>query len=118
MFFDCKMVHNEIVGLQEKENQLIVHDLIAEHMVVNEVFQVAAMIEKLPHSWNEFKNCLKHKRKEIKIEDLVIFLKIDEDKKNTKKKSHKSSTIIGVNIVEEAPTKDKKRKKSNGYKSE
>ena len=35
-----------------------------------------------------------------------------------KKKLRKSSTIIGVNIVEEAPTKDKKRKKSNGQKSE
>ena len=44
----------------------------------------------------------------------MIRLKIEEDNRNAKKKSRKSSTIIGVNIVEEAPTKDKKRKKSNG----
>ena len=54
----------------------------------------------------------------MKLEDLVIRLKIEEDNRNAEKKSRKSSTIIGVNIVEEAPTKDKKRKKSNGQKSE
>ncbi|XP_069143283.1 uncharacterized protein [Solanum lycopersicum] len=54
----------------------------------------------------------------MKLEDVVIQLKIEEDNKNAKKKSRKSSTIIGVNIIEEAPTKDKKRKKSNGQKSE
>ena len=54
----------------------------------------------------------------MKLKDLVIRLKIEEDNRNAEKKSCKSSTIIGVNIVEEAPTKDKKRKKSNGQKSE
>ena len=38
--------------------------------------------------------------------------------KTLKRSRDKISTIIGVNIVEEAPTKDKKRKKSNGQKSE
>ena len=41
-------------------------------MVVNEVFQGAAIIEKLPPSWNDFKNYLKHKHKEINLEDLVF----------------------------------------------
>ena len=54
----------------------------------------------------------------MKLEDLVIRLKIEEDNKNAEKKSSKNSTIIGVNIIEEAPTKDKKRKKFNGQKSE
>ena len=57
---------------------------------------------------------LKHKRKEMKLKDLVIRLKIEEDNRNAEKKSRKSSTITGGNIVKEAPTKDKKRKKSNG----
>ncbi|XP_069145526.1 uncharacterized protein [Solanum lycopersicum] len=89
---------------------------LKKFMVAN--FQVATMIEKLPPSWNDFKNYLKHERKEMKLKYLVITLKIEEDNRNTENKLRKSSTIIGVNIVEEAPTKDKKRKKSNGRKSE
>ncbi|XP_069150789.1 uncharacterized protein [Solanum lycopersicum] len=73
-------------------------------MVVNEAFKVPTMIEKLPN----IRNYLKHKYKEIKHEDLVIQLKIDEGNKITKNKSRKSSTIIGVNIVEKVHTKDKK----------
>ena len=36
----------------------------------------------------------------------------------TENKPRKSLKIIGVNIIEEAPTKDKKRKKFNGQNSE
>ena len=40
------------------------------------------MIEMLPPSWNDFKNYLKHKPKEMNLEDLVIRLKIEEDNRN------------------------------------
>ena len=84
-FLDYKMSDSKTVGSQVQELQLIFHDLIAEDMVVNEAFQVAAMIEKLPPSWNDFKNYLKHKRKEMKLEDLVIRLKIEEDNKTAER---------------------------------
>ena len=83
-------------------------------MVVNEAFQVAAMIEKFPPSWNDFKNYLKHKRKEMKLEDLVVRLKIEQDNRNTEKKSRKSSTIIGVNIVEKLLPKTKRERSPTG----
>ncbi|KAK6121886.1 hypothetical protein DH2020_044370 [Rehmannia glutinosa] len=41
-------------------------------MVVSESFQVAAIIEKLPPLWKDFKNYLKHKRKEMGLEDLIV----------------------------------------------
>ena len=54
-------------------------------VVVNEAFQVAAMIEKLPSTWNDFKNYLKRKHKEMNLEVLVIRLKIEEDNKKSRK---------------------------------
>ncbi|XP_070010365.1 uncharacterized protein [Nicotiana sylvestris] len=41
-------------------------------LVINEAFQVAAMIEKLPPLWKDFKNNLKHKRKEMSLKDLIV----------------------------------------------
>ncbi|XP_070007753.1 uncharacterized protein [Nicotiana sylvestris] len=104
-FLDYKMIDIKTVVTQVQELQLIFHDLIAEGMVVNEAFQVAAMIEKLPPLWRDFKNYLKHKRKEMKLEDLVICLKIEEDNKTAEKKSRENSTIMGANIVEETAPK-------------
>ncbi|KAK4713248.1 hypothetical protein R3W88_019155 [Solanum pinnatisectum] len=48
-----------------QELQIIIHDLLAEGLVVNDAFQVVAIIEKLPQLWKDFKNYLKHKRKKI-----------------------------------------------------
>lgn len=47
-FLDFKMVDNKFVVTQVQELQVVVHDLIAEGMVINEAFQVAAFIEKSP----------------------------------------------------------------------
>uniref|UniRef100_A0A1U7XMK9 Uncharacterized protein LOC104240197 n=1 Tax=Nicotiana sylvestris TaxID=4096 RepID=A0A1U7XMK9_NICSY len=117
-FLDYKMIDNKTVGTQVQELQLIFHNLIVECMAVNEAFQVAAMIEKLPPSWRDFKNYLKHKRKEMKLEDLVIRLKIEEDNQTAEKKSRANSTIMGANIVEETAPKIKKRKRSSGQTKE
>ncbi|XP_069143375.1 uncharacterized protein [Solanum lycopersicum] len=86
-------------------------------LIVNDAFQVAAIIEKLPLLWKDFKNYLKHKRREITVEDLTVRLRIEEDNKLAEKSSLGNSTISGVNFVEEDPIKLKKRKKASCPKS-
>ncbi|KAK3040476.1 hypothetical protein RJ639_028761 [Escallonia herrerae] len=78
-FLDFKMVDSMTVISQVQEFQLILHDIHAEGMVLGEFFQVAALIKKLPPTWKEFKNYLKHKCKEMKLEDLIVRLRIEED---------------------------------------
>ena len=84
-------------------------------MIINETFQVAAMIEKLPPLWKDFKNYLKHKRKEMTLEDFIVRWRIEEDNKAAEKRSHGNSTILGVNIVEDG--RSKKRKTNSAQQS-
>ncbi|XP_076902762.1 uncharacterized protein LOC143557610 [Bidens hawaiensis] len=84
-FLDYKMVDSKAVISQVQELQVILHDIFAEGMTLSETFQVAAMIKKLPPSWVEFKNYLKHKRKEMTIDDLIVRLRIEEDNKRAQK---------------------------------
>ena len=65
---------------------MVLHDIHAEGMTLSETFQVAAFIEKLPPSWRDFKNYLKHKRKELSLEDLIVRLRIEEDNRLSEKK--------------------------------
>ncbi|KZV35886.1 hypothetical protein F511_19978 [Dorcoceras hygrometricum] len=60
-FLDFKMLDSKPVICQVQELKLIRHDIHAEGMTVSESFQMAAIIEKLPPAWKEFKNYLKHK---------------------------------------------------------
>ncbi|GJX86693.1 retrotransposon protein, putative, ty1-copia subclass [Tanacetum coccineum] len=61
-----------VVGTQVQKLRVdgFASDIHAEGMTLSETFQVAVTIEKLPPSWVEFKNYLKHKRKEMSVEDL------------------------------------------------
>ncbi|KAF3623695.1 putative histone deacetylase 8-like [Capsicum annuum] len=80
-------------------------------LIVDDAFQVAAIIEKLPPIWKEFKNYLKHKRKEITVKDLIVRLCIEEDNKAAERRSKENSTINGAHIVEDDQNNSKKRKK-------
>ncbi|KAK3032390.1 hypothetical protein RJ639_037108 [Escallonia herrerae] len=82
-FLDLKIVDSKTVMNQVQEFQLILRDIHAEGMVLGESFQVAALIENLPPTWKDFKNYLKHKRKEIKLEDLIVRWKIEEDNRQS-----------------------------------
>ena len=55
------------------------HEIEAAGVILRETFQVTTLIEKLPPVWRDFKNYLKHKRKELKLEYLIVRLRIEED---------------------------------------
>uniref|UniRef100_A0A2N9IC33 CCHC-type domain-containing protein n=1 Tax=Fagus sylvatica TaxID=28930 RepID=A0A2N9IC33_FAGSY len=80
-----------------------------EGMTLSESFQVATIIEKLPSSWKEFKNYLKHKRKEMKLEDLIVRLRIEEDNRTSEKAMWNQTIESKANVVEHN-NKNKKRK--------
>ncbi|PHT65383.1 hypothetical protein T459_29808 [Capsicum annuum] len=111
-FLDFKMIDNKSVVSQVQELQVIIHDLLAEVcLIVNDAFQVAAIVEKLPPLWKDFKNYLKHKRKEMTVEDLIVRLRIEEDNKAAERRLKGNSTMNGAHIVEDGHNNSKKRKK-------
>ena len=108
-FLDFKMVDSKTVLSKVQELQVVVHDIHAEGMTLSETFQVAAFIEKLPPSWKDFKNYLKHKRKELSLEDLIVRLRIEEDNRLSEKKFGKNLEVSKANVVEEGSKPNKKR---------
>jgi hypothetical protein len=99
-FLDYKMVDSKIVVIsQVKEIQVILHEIHAEGMLVSETFQVAVIIEKLPPAWKDFKSYLKHKRKEMTLEDLIVKLRIKEDNRGSER-IFTAPTSAKTNVVE------------------
>ncbi|KAL0423690.1 UNVERIFIED_CONTAM: hypothetical protein Sradi_0903800 [Sesamum radiatum] len=95
---------------------MILHDLHTEGMKLSESFQVAAMIEKLPPLWKNFKNYLKHKRKEMWLEDLIVRLRIEEDNRLSEMKFEKLQIEAKANLMEQNGNTSIKRKRVD-YKS-
>ncbi|GJT50245.1 retrovirus-related pol polyprotein from transposon TNT 1-94 [Tanacetum coccineum] len=93
-------------------SQVLPHDIHVEGMTLSETFQVAAIIEKLPPSWVEFKNYLKHKRKEMSVEDLVVRLRIEEDNKLAQKDTYTHDSAK-ANMVEHVGSSSRFNSKGN-----
>ncbi|KAF3679213.1 putative phosphoserine aminotransferase, chloroplastic-like [Capsicum annuum] len=134
-FLDFKMIDSKSVVSHVQELQVIIQDLLGEGislkntlvepienvlsthinwfvgLIVNDAFQVAAIIEKLLPMWKDFKNYLKHKRKEMTVENLIVRLRIKDDNEDVKRRSKGNSTINGAHIVEDDQNNPKKRKK-------
>ena len=69
--------------------------------MLNETFQVAIIIEKFPYAWKDIKNYLKHKRKEMSIEDLIVIrLRFEEDNRGFEKKRAHNPNEVKANFVE------------------
>ena len=63
----------------ELPKQFVVGSTIHKlRMVLPKQFVVGSTIHKLPPSWKDFGTKLKHKKKEMKFEDLIVSLKIQE----------------------------------------
>ena len=103
------MANSKIVANQVQELQVIIHEICVEGMVLGESFQVAIVIEKLPLTWKDFKNYLKHKRKEMSMEDLVVKLCIEKDNRGSEKKEAHSSNKAKANFVEHGQSSKSKK---------
>nr|GEX13791.1 Pol polyprotein [Tanacetum cinerariifolium] len=81
------------------------------------------VISQLPPSWVDFKNYLKHKQKEMSVEDLVVHLRIEEDNRFALKDtctpdSAKANMIEHVGSSSRSnPKKKGKDKRKNDNKS-
>ena len=93
---------------------MILHELHYEGMIVSEVFQVATIVEKLSTAWKDFKNYLKHKQKEMNVEEKIVRLRIEEDNRRYEKRVS-SQSEIKANVVEHGQSSKFKKKTSKGF---
>ena len=108
-FLDYKMVDSKTIISQVQDLQVIQHEIHAEGMMLSESFQVTAIIEKLLSNWKDFKNYLKHKRKEMKLEDLIVRLRIEENNRVSEKKVDNHYMESKAHVIEEGHKTNKKR---------
>ena len=82
--------------------------------MLSETFQVTTIIEKLPLTWKDFTNYLKHRRKEMSIEDLIIRLRIEEDNRGSEKKMAHNPNEAKANFLEHGQSSKFKKGNNKG----
>lgn len=77
-FLEYKMTDEKPVVEQFVELHLLINEILAEGMHIDESLQVSTVIEKLPPSWNEYKRRLRHKNREITMVELGKKIQVEE----------------------------------------
>ncbi|CAN6681251.1 unnamed protein product [Malus baccata var. baccata] len=109
-FLKYTMVDSKSVVSQVEEIHKLIYELHSEGCEINEHFQVGAIIEKLPTSWNDFKIYLKHKRREMNMEDLIMRLRVEEDHRKADRSGGFTAIEANANYVEGGNSKAKPKK--------
>lgn len=65
--------------------ELLCHEIFVERTSICEIFMTLCFIEKLSLTWLTFKNYLKHKKKPMSFEEVIMRLQIESNNQNTDK---------------------------------
>ncbi|KAK2998749.1 hypothetical protein RJ639_023188, partial [Escallonia herrerae] len=73
------MVDVRSVMEQFNEIKTILNRYSQHKLALDEFIVVTSIIDKLPPSWKNFRNSLKHRKEDINLDELGTHLRIEED---------------------------------------
>ncbi|KAK3005658.1 hypothetical protein RJ639_016028 [Escallonia herrerae] len=94
-YFDFVMVDDKLVLEQVHALQVIVNKIRALKISLPELFQVGAIIAKLPPSWKDYKKKLLHKSEDFTFEQFQKHLRIE---KESRKRENKVTVLVEYNV--------------------
>ncbi|KAL0405663.1 UNVERIFIED_CONTAM: hypothetical protein Slati_3880200 [Sesamum latifolium] len=101
---------------QVHEYENLVADVLSEGMKMCDTLQANILLEKFPPSWSEYRNHLKHKKKDLNLQELISHMRTEEaNRLKDKELSNPSSNLFKANLVESS-TSNKDRFQNKGKK--
>lgn len=95
-----RMVDDKPIMEQVHEYENLTADVLNEGMKMCEILQANVLLEKFPPSWSDYRNHLKHKKKDLSLQELVSHMRTEEANRLKDKLDVVSSTISKANLVE------------------
>ncbi|KAL0423341.1 UNVERIFIED_CONTAM: hypothetical protein Sradi_0868900 [Sesamum radiatum] len=88
---------------QVHEYKNLVADVLSEGMKMCDVLQANVLLEKFLPSWSEYHNHLKHKKKDLNLQELISHMRTEEANRLKDKEIPNSSISFKANLVESSP---------------
>ncbi|XP_060182941.1 uncharacterized protein LOC132612882 [Lycium barbarum] len=116
-FYKWEMTEDKDVKMQINEFHKLVEDLKSEKIILPEQFVAGMLIEKLPQSWSDYKQNLKHKQKQLSLDDLVKHIIIEDTNRKQSVFAKGKEITTNANLVEVKKSRNKNTRyeKEPGY---
>ncbi|KAA0052404.1 ty1-copia retrotransposon protein [Cucumis melo var. makuwa] len=89
------MTDDKQVVEQIHEYENLVANILFEGMKMCEILQENVLLEKFPLSWNDYRNHLKHKKKDLKLQELISYMRMEEANRLKDKLGSKNLNLEG-----------------------
>ncbi|KAJ9557199.1 hypothetical protein OSB04_011813 [Centaurea solstitialis] len=91
-----QMVDDKPILEQIHELQVLVNKMNSLSITIPEIFQLGAILDKLPPSWKDFSKRMMHKSEDYSLDDMLKHLRIEEEARNRDKKSRNPVNVNSV----------------------
>ncbi|XP_071928182.1 uncharacterized protein [Coffea arabica] len=95
-----QMTDDKEMKIQITEYQMLLEDLKNEDINLPQKFAAGMLIEKLPESWVDYKNNLKHKEKNYTMDELVKYILIEDSNKREFRATKAKEMAFKANLVQ------------------
>ncbi|GKD69078.1 zinc finger, CCHC-type containing protein [Tanacetum coccineum] len=112
-FINYKMTDSRPLLEQYNELLAILRRFIQYKINMDESIQVSCIIDKLSHSWKDFKHTLKHKKEELTLVELGSHLRFAESLKVQDNDKPKGNSVAGPSVVNMVKHNNSSRYKDN-----
>ncbi|KAL0320415.1 UNVERIFIED_CONTAM: hypothetical protein Sradi_5303000 [Sesamum radiatum] len=109
------MVDDKPIMDQVHEYENLVADVLSEGMKMCDVLQANVLLEKFPPTWSEYRNHLKHKKKDLNLQELISHMRTEEANRLKDKEISNPHISFKANLVESS-TSSKNRFQHKGKK--
>ncbi|GAU51024.1 hypothetical protein TSUD_283680 [Trifolium subterraneum] len=115
-YYRWEMVEDKDIKAQINEYHKLLEGLKAENITLPDAFVAGVLIEKLPQSWKDYKNQLKHKQKQLPLADLITHMIIEDTNRKESRVAKAKALASKANLVQNK-THHKFQKPRYGQKS-
>ncbi|KAK7287237.1 hypothetical protein RIF29_00393 [Crotalaria pallida] len=99
-YYKWEMLEEKDIKQQINEYHKLLEDLKGENITLPEAFVAGLLIEKLPESWKDYKQQLKHKHKQLSLADLITHIIIEDTNRKELKVARAKAMGAKANLVQ------------------
>ncbi|KAA0062062.1 ty1-copia retrotransposon protein [Cucumis melo var. makuwa] len=111
-----QMTDDKPVVEQIHEYENLVANVLSEGMKMCEILQANVLLEKFPPSWNDYRNHLKHKKKDLRLPELISHMCTEEANRLKDNLASQNLNSVNANLVESSFVNRDRTKQEKGHK--
>jgi len=100
-YYRWEMIEGKDIKIQINEYHKLIEDIKTESITLPDEFVSELLIEKLPQSWTDYKQQLKHKHKQMSLPDLITHIIIEDTNRKECDVAKAKTLSTKANVVED-----------------